>query len=376
MALVQIGGLTIRDLNKFREDFPDDIRLGVMFAPDKEYYILVHKGENGAYTKIFEQYSCEFGCAVGDLIGTAKETPYVQSYDEALDTVKGCIEHLDYAKEPNSGYGEFEVINNICKSFHGVFTFAFNDIFTPENAPNRNLMFLPLYLEIFNGLKRDGLQYDTDNARNMLEEIKKYHKLFKTFAEKIMLFDKGDIPFNKYLSAKPSEVPPITYNGTSTILVFPLDNENKDTIKDFKYNLFIPDSLDDLAGYLVNKYVCNGYHFQLCPNCKRYFAFTTNSKTKYCRRPIEDSDFESDISKVCQDIGKYRTKARQIKYNSAVKLYTKYYKSANYKKGVGKVNPDTFEEWSRQARTQRDLCVNGLISYEELEQWFATHKIK
>ena len=184
-----------------------------------------------------------------------------------------------------------------------------------------------------------------------------------------MFYDKNNEPAIALTKIDRNKLPSLSYSGLTSVMV-------NNPYSGPKYiETFVPDTFDDLISYLCNKYV-QYYHFQCCSNCRRYFAFATDSKIKNCPRVIETARYEKDIGKTCFAVGHLRSHVRNLYSDETQILYQRNYKATFARKKKGQISEDHFAVWSEMARAMRDLCLSGEIAYEELEQWFKENYLR
>lgn len=371
------------------DDIGTDIRVGVMLKEDKEYYFLLGKNMEGKYSipvtlNVLEYGSpvygkCDSGNSLCDFIGAIEETYGVTT---GIDIINELKEALDYIEAVHTGDGSpLETARIALRQFQDFCTYGYGDMLTnPKRDPKYNkqcMIVLPLLAEILNGLKEKGKDYNFNNCKKLFNKIKASQKSIASFANDIMLFENNKYPRAAYGNADLSvhDYPSTDYAGITRIFDNPwidnYDGEDDRSIGD----LFLADSYDDLVSFFVNKYLTNGLHFYLCPNCNRYFAFTSDTKTKYCSRPILIANKANDVGKTCREVGRLRSRTRKIFGIDANKLYQQNYAKAFYRKNKGEISEDAFTVWGAAARKQRDMCLEGTITYQELEQWFLNNKL-
>lgn len=342
-----------------------DPKVGVSIEGDKEYYFITSKDSNGEYRRSLNIYSCEAGAAVGDLIGSTDPIPgiptaekVISSYEETYLGIKRWIQSL------NEELDRTKLVNSVFlmsgKVLYGRVT---------DQPFEKNLLALPLFVEVISGCVKYGIEYNFKNSDKILSSLRKYQKLLSVFAKEVMLYDKNSDPAVTLTRIDHTRIPKVSYSGCTTLICNDLDSQSRLT------EAFIPDTFDDLISYLVNRYSLN-YHFYCCANCRRYFAFRTDTKNKSCTRVIESAHYFKDIGRTCRDVGRLRSHVRGLYSNETHALYQRNYKATFARKMKGKISEEHFAAWSRKARRMRDKCLNGIISYDELEQWFFDHYLR
>ena len=219
------------------------------------------------------------------------------------------------------------------------------------------------------GYIKDGKDYSFKKSDRILSALKKYQKSLAIFAEDVMLYEKNTDPAEALTRIDIGKIPSLSFSGYTTLINFNLGTEKRLT------EAFIPDTFDDLISYLLNRYVLN-YHFYCCANCRRYFAFSSNSMTKNCSRVIESAHYLKDIGRTCHEVGRLRAHTRGLYSDETQLLYQRNYKAAFARKKKGQISEENFTKWGEEARQMRDRCINGDISYDDLEQWFLNNYLK
>ncbi len=371
------------------DDIGSEIRVGIMLMEDKEYYFLLGKNTDGKYsipvTSNILEYGvpvygkCDSGNSLCDLIGSIEETYGVSTGEDVIEDLKELLENIEANHKGDAS--ALDTAQYAVKLFQDYCTYGHGDLFTnPQRDPKYNkqcLIVLPLLAEILNGLKEKGKEYNFKNCMKLFNRMKASQKYIAAFANDIMFYENNKYPRAAYGNADLTinDYPSTDYAGITRIFDNPwidnYDGEDDRSIGD----LFLADSFDDLVSFFVNKYLTNGLHFYLCPNCNRYFAFTSDTKTKYCSRPILVANKANDIGKTCREVGRLRNRTRKIFGIDANKLYQQNYAKAFYRKNKGEVSEDAFAVWGTAARKQRDLCLEGAITYQDLEEWFDKNRL-
>ena len=338
-----------------------DPKVGVSIDGDKEYFFIACKDNDGDYTKCFKIYSCDIGTSVGDLIGAVEPIPGIPTSDKVYDSIEKVYVNLrEWIISLDHEEDRAKLINSIFFMSSEALYGRVND-----NAFEKNLLALPLFIEVISGCIKDGINYNFKKSDKILSSLKKYQKPLAVFAEDVMLYDKNTDPKAALTQIDISRIPPISFSGYTTLLF--IDTQITEA--------FIPDTFDDLIAYLLNRYILN-YHFYCCANCRRYFAFKTDTKNKSCTRIIESAHYMKDIGRTCRDVGRLRSHVRGLYSNETHALYQRNYKATFARKSKGQITEEHFAAWSETARQMRDKCINGDISYDELEQWFFNNYLR
>ncbi|MBR6880363.1 MAG: hypothetical protein IKN14_04700 [Clostridiales bacterium] len=342
-----------------------DLKVGVSFEKGREYYFIVGKDASGEYNKFFKSYCCDSGIAIGDLIGSINAIPGVPSSDKVYATVEEAYTSLkDYVGKLGKRTSKASIVNYV------IFTYSeliYGNV--SGNPFEKNLLILPLFVEVMSGLIRDGVNYNFRKSDKILSSIRKYQKTLAVFAEDVMLYEKDTDPKSAFTRIDQHRIPSVSFSGLTTLIC-----NNPEPEIDL-VEAFIPNTFDDLISYLLNRYVI-GYHFYRCANCGRYFAFTTDTKNKSCTRVIESAHYIKDIGRTCRDVGRLRSHVRGLYSNETQILYQRNYKATFARKSKGYITEEHFAAWSETARQMRDKCINGDISYDELEKWFLDNYLR
>ena len=342
-----------------------DLKVGVSFEKGREYFFIVGKDADGLYNNFFKTYSCDAGEAVGDLIGSTESVPGFPDAEEVIKTITDAYTGLKNYIGKLSKRTKKEALVN--------YTIYICSELISGNVVNlnyqKNLLALPLFVEVMSGFIKDGANYNFKKSDRILTLLKKYQKSLAVFAEDVMLYDKNTNPSLAFTRIDQHRIPTISYSGYTTLAC----NNPEPELR--LVEAFIPDTFEDLIAYLLNRYVIS-YHFYCCANCKRYFAFTTDTVTKNCNRVIETAKYFKDIGRTCHDVGHMRAHVRGLYSNETHLLYQRNYKATFARKAKGQITEEHFAEWSEKAREMRKRCIDGEISYDELEQWFLDNYLR
>lgn len=337
-----------------------DLKVGASITEDKEYFFIIGKDGDGEYNVISYIYSCALGQSVGDLIGATEPIPGVPSSEDVLKEIRGTYDQVaSVFEEAGKNGSKVQFINTIELMSWELFEYKVVGMHA-----KKNLLALPLIVELINGALKDGANYSFKKSGKILASYPKYQKSIATFIEDVMLYPKNENPEVELTRKSLNRIPSLTYSGVTSLIRFP------DSYPETKfYEAFIPDTFDDLISFLLNRYIFN-FHFYCCANCRRYFAFRTDTTTKNCSRVIESAHYLKDIGRTCKDVGRLRAHVRGLYSNETQVLYQRNYKATFARKTKGKISEEHFLKWGEKAREMRDKCLAGEISYDELEKWF------
>ena len=340
-----------------------DIRVGITMHDGQEIFFVTGKDENGPDDLIPMSFTCGYGVAFGDLIGSVEPMDGIPDPEKTISSIEEIYEEIRSCVQSSRSKDKVDMINDILLISDRLFNSKV------ESSDNRNLLVLPLVVEVISGIVKSGKKYNFKKSDKILASLKKYQKSLTLFAEDVMFYDKNNEPAIALTKIDRNKIPSLSYSGLTSVMV-------NNPYSGPKYiETFVPDTFDDLISYLCNRYV-QYYHFQCCSNCRRYFAFATDSKIKNCPRVIETARYTKDIGKTCFDVGRLRSHVRGLYSDETQVLYQRNYKATFARKKKGQVSEDHFAAWSEVARAMRDLCLAGEISYDELEKWFKDNYLR
>ena len=345
------------------DELGTDIRVGITMSDGKELFFVTGKDENGPDDLVPMSFTCGYGVAFGDLIGSVEPMDGIPDPEKAMSSIEETYEAIKALVRSTRSRDKVDMINAVLSTSNRLFK---SEV---DSSDSRNLLALPLLVEVISGIVKSGKKYNFKTSDKILSSLKKYQKSLTVFAEDVMLYDKNNEPAIALTKIDRNKIPSLSYSGLTSVMV-------NNPYSGPKYiETFVPDTFDDLISYLCNKYV-QYYHFQCCSNCRRYFAFATDSKIKNCPRVIETARYEKDIGKTCFAVGHLRSHVRNLYSDETQILYQRNYKATFARKKKGQVSEDHFAAWSEVARAMRDLCLAGEISYDELEKWFKDNYLR
>ena len=349
------------------EELGTDLRVGVSLYDGKEIYYITGIDADNPDRLVPMSFTCSSGVAMGDLIGPVEHIDnipdpkeIISSIEETYSEIKSLVLSVDSIDDP---IDKVKIINTILLISERLFTSKVG------STENRNLLALPLIVEVISGIIKSGSKYNFKKSDKILASLKKYQKSLSYFAEEVMFYEKNSDPAIALSKIDWNKIPSLSYSGQITLMLNSPYSEPK------YFESFLPATFDDLISYLCSRYV-QFSHFQCCSNCRRYFAFATDSKIKNCPRVIETARYTKDIGKTCFDVGRLRSHVRGLYSDETQVLYQRNYKATFARKKKGQVSEDHFAAWSEVARAMRDLCLAGEISYDELEKWFKDNYLR
>ena len=314
------------------------IYAGLVISEDCESVMLAAYDKNDQLEPIAVG-KCEIGIAIGDMI----EFDF-SIISEFLNDIRTAME----AKEDSN-----KLIRLIYMHMYTVCSYNSNDVF------ETNLYVMPLYAEMINMVLdyRSGKKPNYRDVEQKIDFYKKKTENFRYLCERILTPSLKKDPLAFYLDDDNVNRPSSTYSGKT--IIYDLKFENYQKICEY----FFPETLDDFFGYCVCKTLTTRKRFIKCHYCGRYFAYTTNGKTKYCSRMVADKGFP------CNEIGRSLRYTADINASEAKTMYRKYYRKVNYHVNAGNLSRDAFEEWAVKARTLRDKTEGGKMALEDFENW-------
>ena len=332
------------------------IKVGISFVDDLEVFFLLDENY-----KVVHYFPVPIGFSFGDLIGPVESVPGVNTFEDVFSEVTKILNKTIKTSQRSKTNKMSETVISF-----------FKPIFCIDSGKEKsfkNLLFLPLMVEILSDIEENGKETAFSKSKKMLQDLEKYRTPLRTFSEDIMLYGTHEDPIKAFIEIDKKLIPASSCSGTICLVSFDHNKDNN------IHEAFIPNSFDDLISYMAEKYIRN-YHFYCCPNCKRYFAFISDTVTKYCRRLMENPSYPNDIGKTCREVGRLRVKSREIYGDQTQLLFQRQYKATFARKSHGKIPEETFRKWSKQARTMRDKCLRGEISYRALERWFKDYDLR
>ena len=340
------------------EELGTDLRVGVSLYDGKEIYYITGSQSNTVFgerrTKIVAWHvtcsPCYRGCCLFRTCYNARAAEHAAE----ISSRRYCCRHYKHSQHTR---------DTILLISERLFTSKVG------STENRNLLALPLIVEVISGIIKSGSKYNFKKSDKILASLKKYQKSLSYFAEEVMFYEKNSDPAIALSKIDWNKIPSFSYSGQTTLMLNSPYSEPK------YVESFLPETFDDLISYLCSRYV-QFSHFQCCSNCRRYFAFATDSKIKNCPRVIETARYTKDIGKTCFDVGRLRSHVRGLYSDETQVLYQRNYKATFARKKKGQVSEDHFAAWSEVARAMRDLCLAGEITYDELEKWFKDNYLR
>ena len=122
----------------------------------------------------------------------------------------------------------------------------------------------------------------------------------------------------------------------------------------------------DMLDLEFSKLLEEDVQFQKCGRCGRYFLTKGDYHGQYCDRIAPGE------SRTCQQLAAqeaYQTKLRENDGQNALNIYQKYYKRYFARVTSGSLRKEKFKQWQYEAVQNRDSCLAGELSLEELIEW-------
>ena len=124
-----------------------DLKVGVSITDKDECFFIAGKDETGEYNKIFRSYCCDWGVAVGDMVGAIESVPGSKDASEVFVVVEQY--YNDIKQQISSLNGDEDIL----KIINTVMLLS-NDLFNVDVMgvkAYKNLLALPLFVEVMSG---------------------------------------------------------------------------------------------------------------------------------------------------------------------------------------------------------------------------------
>ena len=118
---------------------------------------------------------------------------------------------------------------------------------------------------------------------------------------------------------------------------------------------------------LINLIIQN-FNIKRCKYCNQYFIPTGRSDSEYCDR------ISKGETRPCNEIGAVKLHEASKADDKVYQAYLKAYRRMNSRARQKKISQTQFYEWSEKARTKRDKCNNGEITFYEYKKWLDKDK--
>lgn len=122
-------------------------------------------------------------------------------------------------------------------------------------------------------------------------------------------------------------------------------------------------SVADILDLEFTKLLEHPVRFRKCGRCGRYFILKGKYDTRYCGRAVEGT------SRTCREVAAQENYQRKHEGDSAIHIYSKYYKRYSARVRVNQIRAEDFKRWKYQAIAKRDECSGGRISVGEYIDW-------
>ena len=137
------------------------------------------------------------------------------------------------------------------------------------------------------------------------------------------------------------------------------------TTKDAEYfaEVLKPTSIYDMIDYHLRECVKREVKMRKCKNCGRYFAVTGRATTEYCNRPFDSR------GRTCKEVGAIAQWTLSKKGDDVFNEYRREYKKRFARMKAGKLPPEEFYAWSKEAREVKAACEAGEITQDKFKAW-------
>jgi len=123
-----------------------------------------------------------------------------------------------------------------------------------------------------------------------------------------------------------------------------------------------PNSIRDIIDFSLRDFVTRGIPVRRCKNCRRYFPLTGWVSAEYCERPTA-------TGKLFRGTASALKWTEERKDNKIFRGYRKEYKRRLAWIKAGRIQPEDFYLWSKQARKKKAECNEEKITLEEYRGW-------
>lgn len=130
----------------------------------------------------------------------------------------------------------------------------------------------------------------------------------------------------------------------------------------------ITNSLSELVGFLLSKYLFMNVRFRSCKQCGKYFGVTGNYRGEYCDRVMVNSE------KTCKQGGSLRLYTQRKMEDPIMQIYKRSYKAHHARIRYNLMTVEEFQAWSVEARERRDQCMAGKLNIKEFMDWLDSDK--
>lgn len=222
-----------------------------------------------------------------------------------------------------------------------------------------------------------------DECDEQMEYYRDLQQYLRDLTEQVFAISEGEDTALRYFSLQqqfgeesypPFEFEAVRY-GTATIGVSGLhpydellEEEPSGEAQVIVTEVLETEAPEAFSEFLIYRCLQDNMHLRKCKYCERYFATFGRTKLEYCDRLIENS------SKTCREMGSLRLYEQRKMENPAMREYKRSYKTHNARIRYGLMTREEFTAWSVEARTKRDLCIDGKLSLEGFVEWLNSDK--
>ncbi len=125
--------------------------------------------------------------------------------------------------------------------------------------------------------------------------------------------------------------------------------------------------VSDILSMEFSRMLETGVRLRKCKRCGKYFLMKGNYDTQYCSRIAPGE------TRKCQELAAQENYKRKAENNPALDIYGKYYRRYSARVKVHQIKPDAFRKWKYAAISQRNDCIDGKISVQELIDWMEAY---
>lgn len=188
----------------------------------------------------------------------------------------------------------------------------------------------------FELLSLSWLQQEPNRVEKLQEQVNAY-------LSNLMIGKKVELSFTVNL-----EVEVININGENCKVLYP-----KDLCDIFYFFLF----------EIIDKEII----FKICKRCDKYFPCLYNKNIQFCDR------VDISLNKTCREIRLETLPDNDDSKHKAdvMELFKRTYERVRHRVRRTKEQQQKYKQWSKEARSLRDKCINGEVTIEYFEEWLS-----
>lgn len=126
-----------------------------------------------------------------------------------------------------------------------------------------------------------------------------------------------------------------------------------------------PTSIYDMVEFSLRECVKREQRMRICSYCGKYFAIPRRNTAEFCNLTVDENGY------TCREVGARKRWAEKKNSDELFKEYRREYKKRFNWIKAGKISPGTFYAWSATAKSKRDECAAGMISFDEFKKWLS-----